>query len=280
MPCNHKRSPIDIKTSATNRHCDLKCTYMCQYKSSPVIITNKGDHLSIGDYYADKVIYNNIRVDDHITSHIFTPSVHSFNGVFYDAELIVLHKGNGSMVSVCIPISGIGSSNTSLSSILDSKYLDQVLLKNESVNPSGLEYNLADTIKINVPFFSYSSNLFFDNCDKCDYIVYNDPIIVSSTSISTLRNILSPHKIKLCTTNCPTLYYNKKGATDGKINGEIYIECQPTDHSGKEISVPVNQSLPDINQLTGIKLNLPMEHIMLGAISGIIIIFMLSKMPK
>ena len=280
MACKHNRAPIDINSSLTKKHCDLKCTYQFKYSPSQVVLTNNGTYLSLGDYNTnntDKVIYNNMKVDNHINPYIFSPSVHTFNGSTHDAELIVVHKGNGGMMVVCIPINGLGSSNTSLSSVIDPNHLDQILLKNESVNPSGLEYNLSDSIKVNVPFFSYSSNLFFDNCEQCDYIVYTEPIIVSATTISALRNILTPHNITICTTNCPTLYYNKTGATDGTSSDEIYIECQPTDHSGKEIPVPTHRTLPNIDQLTGIKLDIPTEHIIVGAISGILLIFLVSK---
>jgi carbonic anhydrase len=278
MACKHNRAPIDINDSLTKKHCELKCTYQFKYNPSQVVLTNKGTYLSLGDYNTDKVIYNNSKVDSHINPYIFSPSVHTFNGTTYDAELIVVHKGNGGMMAVCIPINGLGSSNTSLANVIDPKYLDQILLKNESVNPSGLEYNLSDTIKLGVPFFSYSSQLFFDNCQQCDYIIYTAPIIVSATSIAALRNILKPHNITPCTTNCPTLYYNKNGATDGSPGGEIYIECQPTDHSGKEIPVPTERTLPDIGNLTGIKLGIPTEHIIVGAISGMVLIFLLSKL--
>lgn len=279
MACKHNRAPIDINSSLTKKHCELKCTYQFQYSPSQVILTNKDTYLSLGDYntsHTDKVIYNNVRVDNHINPYIFSPSVHTFNGTIYDAELIIVHKGNGSMMVVCIPINGLGSSNTDLASIIAPKYLDQILLHNESVNPSGLEYNLSNSIKLGAPFFSYSSHLFFDNCEKCDYIVYTEPIIVSGSTISVLKNILKPHNISICTNNCPILYYNIKGATSGQT-GDIYIECKPTDHSGKEIPVPTQRSLPNMDQLTGIKLDIPTEHIIIGSISAILILFILSK---
>jgi len=283
MACKHNRAPIDINSSHTKSHCDLKCTYQFKYSPSQVVLSNKGTYLSLGDYNSnnsDKVIYNNRKVDDHINPYVFSPSVHTYNGTPHDAELIVVHKGNGKMMVVCIPINGLGSSNTSLSTVLSVHSLDKILLKNENTLLDGLEYNLADSIKVRVPFFSYSSSLFFNNCEECDYIVYTEPIIVSSTTISALRNILSPHNITICTTNCPTVYYNKTGATDGTSSDEIYIECQPTDHSGKEIAVPTEHALPDLDQLTGIKLDIPTEHIIVGAISGILIIVALSKILR
>ena len=283
MACKHNRAPIDIKSSLNKNHsCELKCTYQFQYSPSQLLISNKGTYLSLGDYNSnssDKVIYNNRKVDDHINPYIFSPSVHTFNGITHDAELIVVHKGNGRMMVVCIPINGLPSSNTSMAKVLDPDNLDHTILKAESYLPS-IEYNLSDSIKVRVPFFSYSSQLFFDNCEECDYIVYTEPIIITSSSISALRNILKPHNIPICTTNCVELYYNKTGATDGTSSDEIYIECQPTDHSGKEIPVPTESALPNIDQLTGskgIKVTNSTWHIIIGALSGIIIISFLAK---
>ena len=37
------------------------------------------------------------------------------------------------------------------------------------------------------------------------------------------------------------------------------------------------KTLPNIDKLTGIKLDIPTEHLIVGAISGILILFLLSK---
>jgi carbonic anhydrase len=283
MACKHNRAPIDINRYITNKHCEGKCAYQFQYSPSQAILTNMDTYLSLGNYNvntSDKVIYNNIKVDDHINPYIFAPSVHTFNGTNTDAELVIVHKGNGAMVVVCIPINGLGSSNTSLSKVISQENLDKIIYKNDNVLPSGVEYNLSESIKLGVPYFSYSSNLFFGDCEKCDYIVYTEPIIISSSSISSLKNILNPHKINICTISCPLLYYNKTGATDGTSSDEIYIECQPTDHSGKEIPVPTKPTLPNIDKLIGIKLDIPTEHLIIGAISGILIIVLIIRILR
>lgn len=285
MACKHNRAPIDINTSIKKYHCEGKCSYQFQYSPSQAILTNKGTYLSLGDYNvntSDKVIYNNIKVDDHINPYVFAPSVHTFNGTHTDAELVIVHSGNGGRLVVCIPINGLGSSNTSLSKIIESHNLDTILLKNENTRPAGEEYNLSESIKLGVPYYSYSSNLFFGECGSCDYIVYTEPIIISSEAISSLNTILHPHSIDICNEKegCPTLYYNKNGATDGASSDEIYIECQPTDHSGKDIPVPTKPTLPNIDKLIGIKLDIPTEHLIIGAISGILIIVLIIRILR
>jgi len=280
MSCKHNSAPIDIDTSLPKSHCEGKCSYQFKYRPSQALLKNKGTYISLGKYSTtstDKIINNNIRVDNHINPYIFCPSVHTFKNRRYAAELIIVHKGNGRMMTVCIPINGIGSSTSSLSNILSPKNLDSILLKNQVSYSSNELYNLSDYIKVNVPFYSYVAPLFFDNCDKCNYIIYPDPITISAASISIIKKIISNHKIPICGRECPLLYYNKKGATDGTKNDEIYIECQPTDSSGKEIPVPDRKPLPNIDELTDFKLDIPLQ-LLAGVFSAAVIVTLFAKL--
>ena len=103
MACSSSTAPINIAKDEIDDDCYLKCFYKYNYPASPATtITNNGNYLSLS-YDKVKVNYNN---NELITGDIrlYTPSLHTFDGISADAEMVISHMDAGISLLVCIPI--------------------------------------------------------------------------------------------------------------------------------------------------------------------------------
>ena len=110
--CSQATAPINIDTNNKAEDCKLKCNYIYDYPSSICNIANKGNYLQI-DYTKSgnsPVTYNNYElvVSDF---RIYAPSLHTYDGVHADGEIIISHSGTLNLL-VCIPLV-ISSTNNS-----------------------------------------------------------------------------------------------------------------------------------------------------------------------
>lgn len=268
--------------------CDLKCKLVANYGNSTATIINgvinkqsneSIQGISLGEYSSKdtNVKYNNISIDSTIQVTILTPSIHLFNKQKTAAELVVLHKGNGKNMAICIPIITNTSTNT-LSNILTPHNLSTIPANGDSTAVS-IEYNLNDYIKHYIPYYAYTGTLFFiDNNSECEYIVFDkkNAISLDNKIIKTI-NLITNKKSPYTTINTDStrLYYNSKGISSS-TSDDIYISCNPVGHSGSESYDPTrdhdNISLPNIKQLIPFKIDMSTEALILGIVSGIAVL--------
>lgn len=280
---------MNIQYNEKMLSCNLKCKLEANYGNSTATITNGMMNklsnsnediqgISLGDYSSKdtKVKYNNLSVDSTIQVAVFTPSIHTFNGHHTAGELIVLHKGNGKHVAVCIPII-TNTSNNSLSRILAIHNLHTIPAKGENTTIS-IEYNLNDYIKHYVPYFAYTGQLFFIGSEsECEFIVFgkDSAISIDNDIIKTIHKIIN-NKTPYPSPNMKDiyLYYNSKGISSSN-NDDIYISCNPVGHSGSESYDPNKDhhlNIPNVKQLLPFNIDMSTEALIIGVISGITVL--------
>lgn len=280
---------MNIEYDTKMMSCDLKCKLLANYGNSTATITNgemsKLSHesiqgISLGDYTSKdtKVKYNNISVDSTIQVAILTPSIHLFNKQKTAAELVVLHKGNGKYLAICIPIITNTSTNT-LSSILTPHNLSTIHTKGENTVVS-IQYNLNDYIKHYIPYYAYTGTLFFMGSDsECEYIVFDKKYAIGLDNkiIKTINKIINKKSLHTVpNTDSTRLYYNSKGISSSDSD-DIYISCNPVGHSGSESYDPTRDHHNDNNHLNlkdliPFKMDMSTEALIIGIISGIAVL--------
>lgn len=237
MTCDRSTAPINIPTSKSVYPCDLKCAYNFAYGNSSCNIKNEQNFVSLSyDKKSDAkaIRYNtkNLHVQE---VRLYSPSLHKYRGQHADAELLIIHGGDGTNLIVSVPIdsgSKISKGGTLLNEII-SQGLPRITNLGESASLGIDNYNL-DYIVPSRPFFSYTGTLLYAPCNgKYNYIVFDKPnaLNISAESLKQLRNVISPMTAPLRDTEP---FYNKLGPNLGGSNdSDIYIECNPTGSDGE-----------------------------------------------
>jgi len=230
---------IDISNKNISGKCDLKCAYNFQYPESNTTAKNEDIliNLSYDNSKTPPVTYNTQKYT--VTGISMTsPSLHLFNGVTTDAEIIIEHapvKG-GPLLKVGIPIKSSSESS-------DASYLLKEIIEITGTNaPSqGESTNLSisgftlDKIVPNKPYYSYTDN------DKNDWIVFGilEAIPLSSDTLSILQKIIKPFPLPMIGGN---LFINTSGPNSTKVGEGIYISCKPTGSSSEETEVEYSKN--------------------------------------
>jgi len=218
--------------------CVQKCLYWYNYKPSSCVVTNETMRLSIRYDGGGDVSFNSATFTPEWI-RIFSPSLHMYNGVQAEAELIIEHSPKAASMAgllVCIPLQTTGT-KSGASEILD-------ILIQESPNTR----NVAQTVQITdfninrllpaAPYFTYSGPLPYNACAPeivYQYVVYhtarNGGITIEAETLRKLRQNITYSFI--VATKGPDTFYNAKGSTANGFNGEdqIYIQCQPAGES-------------------------------------------------
>jgi hypothetical protein len=230
---------INIAASNVVGRCDLKCSYNFKYSESNSTAKNNGVMISLTYDSANtaQVIHNQKKYNVGTIS-IVSPSIHVFNNDFLPGELIIEHipvKG-GNTLNVCVPFTS--SSESSSASQLITEVITLVASnapsEGDSTNLNISNFNLQNIVP-RKPFFTYTN-------DTTDWIVFGkiDAIPLSSSTISTLQQIITPYQIG---TPGGDLYYNSKGPISGvQIGDGIYISCQPTGSSDEKTAVEYDKT--------------------------------------
>jgi carbonic anhydrase len=282
MSCPNSTSPIDISLSSISGNCDLKCNYSFKYNDSSCIATNRGDYISLS-YDASSsppVLYNNSGYSVQEV-RIYCPSLHSYDGVKTDGELIIVHSSitGAKNLLVCIPIK-INNSND-VSSILFTTVVDAMTRNSptdgETTNVNIPRYNL-DFIVPKHPYFSYSGTEPFQPCStSVDLIVFeplNSALHITQDTLNNLKKIISTNSYDVKTGN--SLFYNEKGPGKSGANDEIYIDCQPVGQSDEttQIVTDTSYSTMSYNDI----LNNPLFKIIMGSLIFIVLLYIVSSL--
>ena len=241
MSCDNYNFPINIKTSNKNGGCSDNCKLECDYHNSACIATNKGSYISLSYDKITKppVKYNNISLDVN-EIRIYSPSLHQYEGVNMDGEMVVIHKGNDSNLAVCIPIKINNEDNDNTLNELIDQCTTYVPNDGDTNTLTLNDYNLTSYIPVGSPYITYSSKLPFD-CDKYyNVIVFGNKehyIPATTLNIDTLRKTISSESYNI--DNNMKYFVNSNGVLKNKTN--TFIRC----YSNNEIP----DNLPDKNSI-------------------------------
>lgn len=237
-------APVNIDSTIMG-DADLKCESTCalsfDYSTSTCNLYNEGDHLRIpydppsGTY---PVTYSGVQYKAEYL-HIYRPSLHTYDGVRADAELLVYHtSASGNNLIICIPIMKGGGGGK-----ISSDYFNQILQEIPPASSSSSSghlvsgisnFNLGNIIP-RQPFFSYvGKHLVPQYTGVYNYVVFhkNNAITVLNDSVNSLtRAISSTASAGVLPTN--TVFYNPRGPNNAKGSSEIYIKCNPTGEDGR-----------------------------------------------
>jgi hypothetical protein len=246
MSCS---APIDIPTK-TNVN-SISGTFNCIYDanmlaSSAVSLSKDLSHLSIKctSNNKSKVSFYNAGIYTPYEIRIYKPSLHTYNGVPADAELLIMHSSvssNSSIGSdgliVSVPISVGGKKNAGVNAIIQSaNTLNAGTVAINSSVPISSAVDANDFIP-SKPFYVYNGTLPYDSCGgNYYYAVFTDPI----SSANPINN-LTPSGIK--TAPPPALLQKSKtgpGNGIGSTSANKYIEIEILDTHGDSEDQPLN----------------------------------------
>lgn len=259
MSCIEASSPIDIKQYSDILSCNGKCNLSYNYDTTNITCFNKRNYLLINlvNESSNVITYStntnansscNLQGGSYVINRIriYRPSLHTYDSVHADAELIIEHTNNmgGNDLFICLPISNNSGTQPKASSQLNKiiNFMGQVGNNTgEGGQISDLAFNLNDFIP-NKGFYTYSATIPYMPCSNCVIFIvwdYNEASInINDAKLEILKSLISTkyftikqNKIEL------GLAYNSNGASHSTNSEDtIYIDCQPTDNNGELIT--------------------------------------------
>ena len=285
MACTSSTAPINISKNEYTDDCSLKCLFKYNYPRVPATtLNNQGNYLEVS-YDKVKINYNDndLRVEG---IRIYSPSLHTFNGVHADAEMVISHMDMGVSLLVCIPIV-ISSAKTDASTVLE-QIIAQAVSRTPNVGEKAVvsikNFSLNSFIPKKSPLYSYQATLPYSPCNGLhQYIVFmpdTSPAHMTSNTMGLLKKIVSPHDSKI--KNNVEYFYNQRGAifnTSESDDGDddIYIDCHPTGADGTLLGVPINSKTPDNPSFDYTN---KVMVIILGVLGGLLLIYLISILIK
>ena len=244
-------APINIDSAARDP-CRGLCSLSFNYADS-VCNVKKYDENSLSVNYdssVDKdkyyVRYKGIKYTP-VEIKIYNKSLHKYDGVRTQSEMIVKHNGDGGdgagkMLYISVPII-VGNASTVGGSAMDTML--QAIPPSEDIRSSssssfirvnfdgGDMFNLNTLIPSQRPFYTYMGNdLYADSGQIVNYVVFtkSSPIGVSAEAIKNLQAITTPYWYPPGTPSNTTTY-NSVGANSSN-NKDLFIDCSPAGDDG------------------------------------------------
>ena len=283
-------APLNIiKNTQADNICNLKCSYKFVYAPTNLEILNKGDHLvwKVDEVNIPPVIYNdeNYSVKE---ARIYSPSVHTYGTKEEraDAELMIVHTNRRSTKNmiVCIPIKASSTTTAECATLFDFIFAEverTAATKGKQTNYKNPIFSLEKFVPRKT-YYSYIGTLpWSPRNGSYSYVVFDiaDAITMSAQGYMALtgksKNGLSPvtgviydHSILTipASQNPEGLFFNPNGPVPAN-EGQIYIDCQPTDADG-EVLVPAEIDSGGMlnNELLTKMWNYTMMKIIVGAL--------------
>jgi hypothetical protein len=206
---------------------------MYKYGNSSCTVTHMEDQLLIEYDGSSDVMFNSVSYNPSEV-RLFKPSLHKFNGTYADAELVVVHNGTNGGFIVCVPFSQSAGASASMGSTI----LEAVVSgakRGESVSLNVQDFNLNHIIPKS-GYYSYTGSLLYGECNPD--IVYNYVVFPPHSLKIPMKPMAQLGKL-IHNADVPTVngdcYWNEKGTMNNGFAGEgqIYIDCQPTDEDGE-----------------------------------------------
>jgi carbonic anhydrase len=195
-------APIDIPTKKTANA--ISGTFNCVYDANmisgeSVSLSKDLSHLSVkcSSNNNSKVSFYNAGTYTPSEIRIYKPSLHTYDGVPADAELLIVHSSNSNAGSdgliVSVPITMGGNKRSGLNAIIESaNTLSAGTLALNSSAPISSAVDANEFIP-SKPFYVYNGTLPYESCGgSYYYAVFTHPI-----SIATPINNVTPSGIKI-----------------------------------------------------------------------------------
>lgn len=261
-------SPIDISDLHSLGKCKDKCDYSFDYKNSAIPITNKGEYLQIkydDSSNAEAPVTYNAKPYKVSDIRIYSPSLHTYNGVKADAEILIIHTPilGGKNLFISIPImtdNSINAGSKIISEIVKGALANVPAEGNESNIDNIKNFNL-NMIIPKKQYYNYSGVNFLEQpcsvaIDVVCYLPFAANINISSILLSKFSTIIKPSDISpkpYSDGNTPRLYFNEQGSVKlGSDNDEVVLECQPyetTDEPTENVDVIIDTNLDNYNPM-------------------------------
>jgi carbonic anhydrase len=243
-------APIDLSQKSAGK-CSLKCLLWYNYGDSSCTISTGTDKLTIPYDGASDVMYNSVKYNP-TEIRIYSPSLHTFDGVHAEAEILIVHSSSSSDgLIIGIPISSSTNAVASTSSVLVDEIIANAPDHGESSTVSLPKFNLNYIIPKG-GYFSYAGSAPFDGCQTgvaYNYVVFQKTaLIINASSLTALRKLIIDSYLQIRPGKC---FWNEKGTSTNGFAGEgqIYIDCQPTGEEGEIIykETPMPKSSINMN---------------------------------
>ena len=223
-------APINIITRNKNA-CSLKCLLWYNYGNSSCTVTNQSDALLIRYDGSSDVMFNSLKYAPQ-EIRIYKPSIHTFDGQYADAEMVITHTSDNGGLLICIPIMSNRNANASTGTNLLDDIIEHAPKQNESTTLNIHDFNLNFLIPKSA-YYSYTGTIPYGTCGgEYQYVVFpKQSIQIQKDTLEALGGLIHDSYISVHPGQC---YYNEKGTTQNGFSGDgqIYIDCQPTGEEG------------------------------------------------
>jgi carbonic anhydrase len=232
MSCN---VPINIVRQQTDK-CNLKCKLWYNYGNSSCLLQNSKDQLILTYDGASDVMFNSVPYKP-TEIRIFKPSIHSYDGTYAEAELIIVHSGGQNGLLICVPITISETSISTKGSTLLEDIITNATDSTEVVTMNIQDFN-ANNLIPKSSYFSYAGPIPYAQCNpdsNAQYVVFHykqGSISVSQETMDNLGKIIHDAYIPIYEGKS---FFNEKGTIENGFagDGQIYIDCQPTDEDSE-----------------------------------------------
>lgn len=256
MACSTSNSPVDISPAnlvagpeSEYSICAEKCAYRYDYPDSTCNVTNEGEYLKIRYTRGNSapVHYNSFALEVE-ELRLYTPSLHTYDGQHAAAELVIVHRGAGQALLVCIPIV-TSTSNTAATAAVNTivgACAAAALTEDQSIDVPIQNFTLNDFIPANKRFYAYSGGAPYPPClGDYSYVVFSkaDSVAgISPENVAALRELITEANVVVKNAKVLTKSRSGVGAPGGSNGGalgdDIYIDCAPVNEEGSEDYVP------------------------------------------
>ena len=223
-------APINIIQREADK-CSLKCLLWYNYGSSSCTVTNQSDALLIRYDGSSDVMFNSLKYAPQ-EIRIYKPSIHTFDGQYADAEMVITHTSDNGGLLICIPIMSNRNANASTGTNLLDDIIEHAPKQKESTTLNIHDFNLNFLIPKSA-YYSYTGTIPYGTCGgEYQYVVFpKQSIQIQKDTLKALGELIHDSYIAVHPGQC---YYNEKGTTQNGFSGDgqIYIDCQPTGEEG------------------------------------------------
>ena len=270
MSCN---VPLNIVRQQTDK-CSLKCKLWYKYGNSSCLVKNNKEHLAISYDGESDVMFNMVPYTP-TQILIFKPSIHTYDGQYAAAEIIICHKGGANGLYICIPIivSKTMSSSAGTSILEDIFYNSSTTTEPTTLNIQ--DYN-ANYLIPKSSYFSYVAPMLPINGTCLDqtssqYVVFHQRHGNMSVSQEAMNNLGKLIHDSYISTYEGKSFFNESGTKSNGFagDGEIYMDCQPVGESS-EVVYQESTNKPQ-------SINLDWVYAAIYVICGIVLAIVLSK---
>ena len=234
MTCN---VPINIVRQQTDK-CELKCKLWYKYGNSSCIVSKKTDRISIAYDGQSDIMFNSVPYTP-TEIRIFKPSIHTYDGEYAEAELIIVHTGGQNGLQICIPI----TMSETMTTNTGANILEEIINNTQNSTAASIlnisDFN-ANHLIPKCAYFSYKGGLLSGNSttgftcstsSSVEYVVFHQrhgSITLKQQTLANLEKLIQDSFIPVYEGKS---FYNEKGSTENGFSGDgqIYIDCQPTD---------------------------------------------------